>query len=58
MKVILDVTALGASYEHHSRKTGIFRVMDELTKGLSKSLLQDLSLISLHYPTGSLDLQQ
>ncbi|MEX8548567.1 MAG: glycosyltransferase family 4 protein [Mucilaginibacter sp.] len=53
MKVILDIMALGASYEHHNRRTGIFRVVDELAKGLEKSPNCNTSFVSMHYPGGS-----
>ncbi|MGI4022332.1 MAG: glycosyltransferase family 4 protein [Janthinobacterium lividum] len=53
MKVILDVMALGASYEHQNRRTGIFRVVDELAKGLAESSKCSSSFVSIHHPSES-----
>ncbi|MVN21125.1 glycosyltransferase family 4 protein [Mucilaginibacter arboris] len=53
MKIILDIMALGASYLNDSRRTGVFRVANELTKGLVNSSDCDVSFISPHYPSES-----
>ncbi len=59
MEVILDVMSLGVSYrkvngEIYLRdRTGIFRVADELARGLVKSPNINVDFISPHYPSQS-----
>lgn len=47
--ITLDIMALGAGYNNPTGRTGIFRVVENLVKGLSKSPQCNLSFISTHF---------
>jgi glycosyltransferase involved in cell wall biosynthesis len=59
MEVILDIMSLGMSYRkvngeiYFRERTGIFRVADELARGLVKSPDIEVDFISPHYPSQS-----
>ena len=46
MKIIIDAMVLGAGYANSTGKTGVFRVVDQLIKGLSHNSNCTLSLIA------------
>lgn len=49
MKIILDVMALGAAYANTTGRTGVFRVVDELVRGLEQTQSCNLSLVATHF---------
>jgi glycosyltransferase involved in cell wall biosynthesis len=48
-KVILDTSVIGLSYYHERARTGIFRVAEELFKGLNESSEIELSLANVEH---------
>jgi len=49
MKIIIDAMALGAAYANPTGRTGVFRVVDQLVKGIDGRKNCDLSLIATNF---------
>ncbi len=48
-KIILDTSVIGVSYFHEKSRTGIFRVVDELFRGIQNDPALELSLSSVEH---------